>query len=76
MPQWDTWYSAYGDKKTTPTETEYGEMMKEPRPDVYDIVSFNKYIGVTAKLDDDTNGGGNIATVKQHTTYSNVFSIG
>ena len=38
-------------KKTTSTETEYGEMMEEPHQDVDDIWSFNKYISVVVKLE-------------------------
>ena len=35
-------YSAYGDEKTTPTETEYGNIMEEPCPDVDTIGIFDK----------------------------------
>ena len=52
MTQWNTWEQAYGNKKTTPTETECEKMTKEPCLDVDDIGSFDKYIGVMVKLDD------------------------
>ena len=76
MPQWDTQYTEYGDEKTTPTEMEYGEMMGEPHPDVDDIGSFDNYIVVTVKLEDETNSVVNIATVKQSATDANGFTIG
>ena len=75
MPQWYTWDPAYGDKKNTPTEIEYGEMVEEPRSDVDDTGICDTYIGVTVKLNDETNSGGNIATVKQCAADVNVFSI-
>ena len=75
MPQWDIWDPAYGDEKTTPTETEYRKMMEEPCPDVDSIGISHNYIDVTVKLDDETNGGGNIATLKRCSTDANGFSI-
>ena len=51
-------------------------MTEKARPDVDDIGSFDKYIGVTVKLDNGTNSNGNIATVKRRATDANVFSIG
>ena len=51
-------------------------MIKEPRLDVDDIGSSEKYIGVTVKLDNGTNSGGNIANVKRRATDENGFSIG
>ena len=50
-------------------------MMEEPLTDVDYIGIFDKYIGVTVKLDDETNSGGNIATVKLHATNANGFAI-
>ena len=41
LPQWDTWDPAFGNKKTTPTETKNGKMTKDPHPGVDDIRSFN-----------------------------------
>ena len=76
MPQWDTGYPAYGDENTTPTETEYCDMIEEPPPDVDSIGSFDKYIVVMIKLDDKTNSGGNIATVKRRGTDENIFANG
>ena len=52
MPQWDSWGTAYGYKKTTPIETEYDNMMEEPLPGVDNIGNFYRYIGVMVKLDD------------------------
>ena len=43
---------------------EYGNIMEEPRPDGDNIGSFNKYISKTVKLNDETNSGNNIATLK------------
>ena len=40
-------------------------MMEEPLPDVDNIGNFDKYIGVTVKLDDEANSGGNIVTSKR-----------
>ena len=54
LPQWDTCDLAYGYKKTTPTETVYGEMMEEPHQEVDDIVIFNKYISVVVKKYNET----------------------
>ena len=34
LPRWDTRDTAYRDKKTTPTEIEYCEIMEGPHPDV------------------------------------------
>ena len=50
-------------------------MMEELCPDVDVIGIFNKYIGVTVKLDNKTNSGNNIATVKWYTTNSNGLVI-
>ena len=76
MPQWDTWDLAYDEKKTTSTETEYGEMMEEPHREFDDIGSFNKYISVVVKLENETNNGGNISTVKRRATDKNIYAIG
>ena len=73
MTQWDTGDPEYGDEKTTPTETEYGEIIEEPRTYIDNIRVFNKYIGVMVKLGDETNSGGNIATVKRCATNANGF---
>ena len=51
-------------------------MMGEPHPDVDDIGSFDNYIVVTVKLEDETNSVVNIATVKQSATDANGFTIG
>ena len=51
MLQWDTWDLACMYKKTTSTEMEYGDMMREPHQDVDDILRFNKYISVVVKLE-------------------------
>ena len=75
MLQWDTWDPEQGYEKTTPTETEYRKTMEDPHPDVDDIGSFDKYISVTVKLDNETNSGGNIATVKCRATHENGFTI-
>ena len=50
--------------------------MEEPHPDVDDIEIFDRYIGVAVKLDNETNSGGNIATVKRRTTDASEFAIG
>ena len=50
--------------------------MEEPYPDVDDIGSFNKYIGVTFKLDDEANSGGKIANSKFRATDTNGSAIG
>ena len=76
MPQCDKWDPKYWDKKTTPTETEYGEMIEELKSDIYDIGIFDNYIGVAVKLDNVTNSGGNIATVKRRAKNANRFAIG
>ena len=75
MPQWDTWDPLFGGDKTTPTEAEYNEMMKDSCLDVGDIGSFDNYIGVTVKLEDITKSAGSIATMKWHATNENGFSI-
>ena len=49
MPQLDTRDPAYKEKKTNPTETEYGKITEEPHLDVNNIGNLDKYIGVTAK---------------------------
>ena len=51
-------------------------MTEEPCPDVGDIGIFNKYIGVTVKIDDENNSGGNIATMKWCATDINGFVFG
>ena len=51
-------------------------MTEETHPDIDEIGSFNKYIGVTVKLDNETNSGGNIATVKRRATDANGSAIG
>ena len=76
MPKWDTWEPEYRHKKNTPTETDYGKMMEKPRPDIDDIGSFNKYIGVTVKLDNETNSGGITDTLKRRATDAKRFAIG
>ena len=48
--------------------------MKELRSYFDDIGSSNKYIGVTLKMDDETNSVSNIATVKWRDTYANIFA--
>ena len=68
MVEWYVWDPAYGNEKTTLTETD--------RPEDDDIGSFDKYIGVTVKLDNVTNSCGNIATLKCHATNANGFEIG
>ena len=62
-------------QEDTPTETEYGMMMEKTRLDVDYIGSFNKYIVVTVKMDDENNSGGNIGTVKRRATDTNGFAI-
>ena len=76
MVQWDKWDTSYRDKKNTPTETECGKMTEKPRPYVDVIEIFDKYIVVTVKLDDETNSGFNIATMKRIATDTNGFAIG
>ena len=76
MTQWDTCDKAYGDNNTNPTETEYGKIMEEPHPNVDNIGSFNKHIGVTVKINDENNSGVNIDTVKRRATDANGFAIG
>ena len=76
MVQWDKWDTSYRDKKTTPTEMECGKIMEEPRPDADVIESFDKYIVVMVKLDNETNSVFNIATLKRHATDTNGFAIG
>ena len=51
-------------------------MMEEPHPDVDDIGIFDKYIGVTVKLDVGANSCGNIATMKRRATDAKGFAIG
>ena len=75
-PQWDTWDPEYGDEENTPNETEYGKMMEEPHPDAGDIVRFDKYIGVAVKMNNETNRGCNISTLKWRATDTHRFSIG
>ena len=50
-------------------------MMEKTRLDVDYIGSFNKYIAVTVKMDDENNSGGNIGTVKRRATDTNGFAI-
>ena len=76
MLQWDTWDPEQGYEKTTPTETEYRKITEEPHPDVDDIGSFDKYISVTVKLDNENYGGGNIANQKCCATHENGLAIG
>ena len=73
--QWDTWDIAYEDVNTTPTETEYGEMMEEPHQEVDEIGIFNKYISVVVKMYNETNNSGNIYTVKLCATDTNRYAI-
>ena len=75
IPQWEKWDPAYGYEKTTPNEMEFSKIMEEPRPDVNYIGSFDKYIGVTVKLEDVTKIAGSIATMKWHAPDENGFSI-
>ena len=75
LPQW---YPAYGDN--TPTDEEYGNMTR-PVPlaeaeDEIDPDTYDKYIGVKVVLDDSTNRGGNLATVKSRATDINGRPIG
>ena len=51
---------AYGDEKTTTTEMKYIKMMEELCPSVYDIGTFDNYIGVMVKLYNKTNSGGKL----------------
>ena len=50
--------------------------MEEPYPEVDDIGRFDIYIGVTVKLYNETNSGGNIVTVKWSAINSNRSAIG
>ena len=72
MRQWYTLDPSYGDDNNTP---KYSNMMEEPCSDVDGIGIFDKYIGVTIKLDDETNSCGNIATVKRRSIDSNGSAI-
>ena len=76
MVQWDKWDTSYRDEKNTPTEMECGKMTEEPRPYIDVIERFDKHIVVTVKLDDETNSGFNIATMKRIATDTNGFAIG
>ena len=76
MTQWDTLDLSYMDENTTPNETEYAEMVEESHQEIDDIGSFNKYISVVVKLENETNSGGNISTVKRRATDSNGYAIG
>ena len=58
-----------------PTETEYGEMMEQPHQDLDDIGSFNKYISVVVKLENETNSGSNVYNVKRRDTDENGYTI-
>ena len=77
LPQWDAWDPAYGDDSTTPTDSEYGNMVQEETKDVDDIddATYDKFIGATFRLD-DSNNGGNLATVKRRVTDINGHMIG
>ena len=69
LPQWDP---AYGNN--TPGDNEYGDMMTEPLADAEDDIDpevYDKYIGAKVVLDEGTNSGGNLATVKRRTTDIN-----
>ena len=50
--------------------------MEHPSPYIDDITSFDKYISVTVKLDNENIIGGNIATLKWRATDANGFTIG
>ena len=50
MLQWETWDPENRDENTTPTETEYGKIMEEPRPDVDVFGSLDEYIGLKVKI--------------------------
>ena len=51
-------------------------MIQYPLPVIDDIGSFDKYISVVVKLENETNSGGNISTVKRRATDSNGYAIG
>jgi len=70
LPQWNDEDPAYGDDSTTPTVDEYGNTIPNESKDVEDIDSdtYDQYIGATYKLDEATNNGGNLATVKRRAT--------
>ena len=63
---------AYGDN--TPTEAQYGSMATEftnvlpDEDEIKEAEVYDKYIGVRIVLDEDTNDGGNLATVKRRVT--------
>ena len=66
LPQWDP---AYGDN--TPSKAEYGaEMETAPLAEADDLEPeiIDKYIGAKVILDETTNHGGNLATVKRRAT--------
>lgn len=74
LPQWDP---AYGDN--TPNDDEYGnEMHTTPLEDADDLEpdAYDKYIGARVVLDEATNNGGNIATVKRRATDIDGRAIG
>ena len=75
MPQWYTWDIAYRDRKITPTEIYYGEMMEEPHQHLDDIGSFIKYISVVVKLENETNSGSNVYNGKRRDTDENGYAI-
>ena len=49
--------------------------MEDPHPDVDDIGSFDKYISVVVKLENETNSGVNISTVTRCATDANRYVI-
>ena len=75
LPKWDP---AYGDR--TPTQEEYGTMGNEtPLADADDKIDaevYDKYIGAKIVLDEESNNGGNIGTVKRRATDRDGFAIG
>ena len=75
LPRWDP---AYGDH--TPTQEEYGPMGNEtPLADAEDRIDaemYDKYIGAKIVLDEESNNGGNIGTVKRQATDRDGFAIG
>ena len=77
LPQWDAWDPAYGDDSTTPTDSEYGNMVQEETKDVDDIddATYDQFVGATFRLD-GSNNGGNLATVKRRVTDINGHMIG
>ena len=54
---------------------EYSDIMEDPLQDVDEIGSLKNYIDVAVKLDNDTNSGGNIATVERRVTDVNGLEI-